>query len=224
MKQINEFHEKIDQDVGLNSKRKMLTITSLILLALQFSGAKVLEANTLILKLSFEHQGGIILLLTLSVLFLLIRYHNYAQPYHTLLYKTWSKQLINNNVINRYDPYDNEPSGLLHKVYPKGFNYDAIIHSENPNIKFSYLCKGFFFRYFCYEWSNQHEDCYGKVNICRSLGFINYLFILFVELQYQFGRYFTHRESLDILSPYFLGFFSLLSYFFIGEFQYFFKF
>jgi hypothetical protein len=49
-----ELLEQIDIDQGLASKRKTLTIVSLIMLAMQFSGAKVVEANTFILKLSFS--------------------------------------------------------------------------------------------------------------------------------------------------------------------------
>ena len=64
--------ELIDQDEGLKSKRKLLTVTSLILLVLTFSGAKVEEANTFILKLKFDNQSGIAILLILAIFFLLI--------------------------------------------------------------------------------------------------------------------------------------------------------
>ena len=64
-----ELQKEIDSDGGLNGKKRILTVTSLILLAIQFTGATIVEANTFILRLSFTHQNGLALLLFLSIIF-----------------------------------------------------------------------------------------------------------------------------------------------------------
>ena len=73
-----DLKKRIDSDTGLRAKRKYLTIVALLMLGIQFSGAKLEEANTFILKFSFSHQNGIAFLLLMSILFLLVRYYNYA--------------------------------------------------------------------------------------------------------------------------------------------------
>jgi heme/copper-type cytochrome/quinol oxidase subunit 3 len=95
--------ELIDADEGLKSKRKILTITSLILLALTFSGAKVEEANTFILKLKFDNQNGIAILLVLTIVFLIIRYYNYAKPYHEKLFRAWSDRMLDDGYFLNSD-------------------------------------------------------------------------------------------------------------------------
>jgi hypothetical protein len=46
-----------------------------------------------------------------------------------------------------------------------------------------------------------------------SVGWKNYLKVLGFEAMYQSKSFFTHRENLDILAPYFLGTFSIFSFF-----------
>jgi len=88
------FTDLIDLDEGLKAKRKLLTVTSIILLALSFTGAQVQEANTFILKLKFANQNGLGILFVLSILFLMVRYYNYAKPYHDKLYERWTNRLF----------------------------------------------------------------------------------------------------------------------------------
>jgi len=129
-KNLHDLYRTIDNDTGLKSKRNLLNITSLILLAIQFTGAEIIEANTFILKLSFKHQNGIGLLLVMSIVFFLIRYYNYAKHYHNELYKIWSQNLLNDNAIDYYCPESNEVIGLLHRQYPRGFFIDEFLNQD----------------------------------------------------------------------------------------------
>ena len=68
MNNSSELTQAIDNDAGLQSKRKLLTVASLILLALSFSGATIDEANTFIFKIKFANQNGLGILLVLSIM------------------------------------------------------------------------------------------------------------------------------------------------------------
>ncbi len=206
--------EEIDIDEGLKSKRKLLTVTSLILLALSFSSAKVEEANTFILKLKFENQNGIGILLVLAIIFLLIRYFNYARPYHHKIFRAWSDRMLENTYFHSIHPYEPDVSGLAIDRIPKKINIDAIQH-EGGSFSFVYKCSPPFCRKFTYHWSDDHD--YHMVD--ASVGWRNYLKVIAYELKYQFESCFTHRENLDILSPYILGTAAISSYFFNDCFQ-----
>jgi len=213
----NEFYKKIDEDTGLKSKRTMLTTVSLILLSIQFSGAKITEANTFILKLEFSHQNGISLFLTLIIIFLLIRYYNYARPYHNELNRIWISKLINDCKINVYDSYNHELIGILHSKYPERYPDEAIMYGGSITTSYDYECKFFFIRNFVYKWEDEHDTHTDRLNIFKSLGVKKYLIVLKIEGKHQFSRFFTHRENLDILSPYILGVSAVFSYIFNNE-------
>lgn len=215
----NELYKKIDNDEGLHSKRKSLTILSLILLAIEFSGTKIIEANTFIFKLKFDNQNGIALLLVFCILFLLIRYHNYARHYHDILYQIWSKELLRNISVNHYCEHFDELSGLLHEKYPDHFDPENFRHSENITYSYDYECHGFFKRRFRYNWSDENSDNYDFIDIGTLLGIQKYLMIIKIEFKCQFSRYFTHRENLDILAPYILGVIAIISFVFNKQFQ-----
>jgi hypothetical protein len=206
--------EQIDIDEGLKTKRKLLTVTSLILLALSFSGAKVEEANTFILKLSFENQKGLSVLLVIAVIFLLIRYYNYACKYHQQLYKLWSDRLINDDFFIYSHPYEQEYSGIIFDLQPKGFDTDEI-KQEGGDFEFGYNCRMPFVRRISYCWNDNHADH----EISVSVGWRNYPKVLLLESKYQFMGFLTHRENLDIVAPYVLGILAILSFIYDDFFQ-----
>lgn len=207
--------EQIDIDEGLKTKRKLLTVTSLILLALSFSGAKVEEANTFILKLSFENQKGLSMLLVIAVIFLIIRYYNYACKYHQKLYKLWSDRLIHDDFFIYSHPYEREYSGLVLDLEPKDFDVD-VIRQEGGAWEFGYECSWFFVRKISYWW----HDKYADHEITVRVGWRNYFRVLMLESKYQFMGFFSHRENLDILAPYILGVLAMSSFVFDEQFQY----
>lgn len=203
----------IDGDEGLKSKRKLLTITSLVLLALTFSGAKVEEANTFILKLKFENQNGIAILLVLAIVFLLIRYYNYAKPYHERLYSEWTNRMMEHRYFYSFKHENDEFNGLVMNVAPKMISFEAVQH-DGLTFSYRYNCS-LFKRSFIYNISDANGDYEDEV----SVGWKNYLNVIFYEARYRTERYFSYRENLDVLAPYALGIVAISSYFFHAELQ-----
>lgn len=201
--------EQIDADEGLKSKRKLLTITSVILLAISFSGAKVEEANTFLLKLSFNNNKGISVLLVLAVIFLLIRYYNYACKYHHQLYKLWSDRLLRDQFFFYSHPHEPEYSGLICDLEPKEMNIEALQYHDGT-WSFGYVCHSLLVRKIAYWWHDNNDEYEREV----SVGWKNLLKVLRLEAKYQFQGFITHRENLDIIAPYILGVFSITSYIF----------
>ncbi|MBA6343020.1 hypothetical protein H4J59_18690 [Colwellia sp. MB02u-10] len=220
--------QRIDTDEGLKAKRKLLTVVSLILLAISFSGAKVVEANTFIMKISFTNQNGIAYLLLLSIAFLMIRYYNYARPYHDELYKAWTKRMLYDDYFYSYHDYADDVEGLIKDLYPENLIED--IHQHHCNdLEKKYRCSWLLGRHVDFTWSEEHgHEQWATVNLMRikndeaknkdktivknGINLKAYFKILSCELKYQASSFFTHRENLDILAPYFLGCFSILSF------------
>jgi len=211
--------KRIDADEGLKSKRKMLTITSLILLALSISGAKIEEANSFIFNIKFESQSGIGVLLVFSVLFLMVRYFNYAKPYHNELFRLWSDRMLLHPYFFLRCHHSDDASGLLAQKFPKESRFDDMPHVsddlEEGNHAWSYKCFPPFVRSFSFSWNDRY-DYYDKDVF---IGWGNYLKVLGFEAKYQFESFFTHRENLDILAPYMLALVAISSYFFKEQFQ-----
>ncbi|MDX1796684.1 MAG: hypothetical protein R3219_08155 [Hydrogenovibrio sp.] len=209
----DNFYSRIDNDKGLTAKRRLLVITSLLLLAVQFAGAEITEANTFIFKLKFDHAQGLGLLLVISIIFLMIRYYNYAGKYHSELTEKWKKALINDSFFCYFDPAANEPCGFLIEKRPKEFPIQAVLF-EGRDWSINYLTYFPFKRTFLYSWDGPHCEEFKAVNILETFGWKIYFLVLGYELKYQLSRFFTHRENLDILTPYFLGIAAISSYFF----------
>lgn len=207
--------EQIDADEGLASKRKLLTLTSLVLLALSFSGAKVEEANTLILKLSFENQTGLSTLLVVAIVFLLIRYYNYAYKYHRQLYLLWSDRMLRHPFFFSSPHEVLEYFGYVIDRAPDVFDIEAI-RSEGGDCNFSYQCRFPFRRVIVYSW---HDEYFDENEVERAVEFKQYFKVLKLEVYFQVSSYFTHRENLDITLPYILGVTAICSYFFNDSLQ-----
>ncbi|MBA6336664.1 hypothetical protein H4J57_05550 [Colwellia sp. BRX8-7] len=227
--------QRIDADEGLKAKRKLLTVVSLILLAIAFSGAKVVEANTFIMKISFTNQNGIAYLLLLSIAFLMIRYYNYARPYHDELYEAWTQRMLNDDYFHRYHEEAGESDGLIHDLYPNSLEVD-IYQQSCSGTKTKYSCSHLFGRHIEYTWMSGVGSGYenwATVNLMRikseetkkedkkvtknRVNLKPYFKILSYELRYRTTRFLTHRENLDIIAPYLLGCFSILCFIFSKE-------
>jgi hypothetical protein len=234
--------QRIDADEGLKAKRKLLTVVSLILLAIAFSGAKVVEANTFIMKISFTNQDGIAYLLLLSIAFLMIRYYNYARPYHDELYQAWTQRMLNDRYFYLYHDYVDESDGLTVDLRPESLIRDQY-HQDLGCWRTEYRCSWLFRRHIDYIWSLGDEEHWGSVNLIRiksakakkkeqeeakkqeqeqkitkyAINLKLYFKILFYEFKYQASSFFTYRENLDVLSPYLLGCFSILSFIYNEE-------
>ncbi|MBA6415570.1 hypothetical protein H4J50_06030 [Colwellia sp. 6M3] len=239
--------QRIDADEGLKAKRKLLTVVSLILLAIAFSGAKVVEANTFIMKISFTNQDGIAYLLLLSIAFLMIRYYNYARPYHDELYKVWTERMLGDRYFHLYDEEADISEGLIDDLKPQNLIRDQNNQDCGP-YKAKYRCSPFFRRHIEYTWfsgtgsghenfatvdlmcikseeaknknknKNKEKDTEQKQKTAKDeINFKAYIRILKYEFRYRTTRYLTHRENLDIIAPYLLGTFSIFSFIFSKE-------
>jgi hypothetical protein len=210
----SEFSTTFDQDLGLGTKRKLLVIVSLLLLSLSFSGAKIEEANTFIFKITFAHQNGLATLLVISVIFLMLRYYNYAKPYHDKLYAIWTKRLGQQPFFYSSNPYGDEDSGIV--AMSRSSELDAHFHHNVRRWSFQYVCGWPFTRYIEQYWGyndNEEEDRYESVNVYKKFGFKIYLMCLWFEAKEQVKSFFTHRENLDILSPYIIGWLAIASFY-----------
>ncbi|GIU13941.1 hypothetical protein [Shewanella morhuae] len=218
MKISSELTQAIDNDTGLQSKRKLLTVVSLTLLALSFSGATIDEANTFIFKIKFANQNGLGVLLVLSIIFLMIRYYNYAKTYHDKLYSLWTKRLLTHSFFFCQNPYESEDVyGLV--ADSSAEEISARYREEHFYWSYTYKCKWVFRRYIVHSWgSNQdNEDNVDSINIFTKFGALAYLKALYLEAIEQGKSFFTHRENLDILAPYMLGCLAIASYYFNTE-------
>lgn len=219
--------EQIDSDEGFKSKRKLLTITSLVLLLLSFTDAKVIEANTFLVKLSFGNQLGLSLLLVLAVIFLLVRYYNFAYKYHSHIYKLWSTRMMEHPFF--FDPlpfYDGgDCEGLICKIEQDLDMGISTMMQHNIQWGYHYHCGPAFIRKIIYSWeSENNEPEYHEENKLResivSIGWKNYWSVFLFEIYFQIQSFFIDRESLDIYTPYALGFAAISSYFFNDAFQF----
>jgi hypothetical protein len=210
--------QRIDADEGLKAKRKLLTVVSLILLAIAFSAAKVVEANTFIMKISFTNQNGIAYLLLLSIAFLMIRYYNYARPYHDELYKAWTERILKEPFLFIYCHESDQATGILVDKAPSKLDFESVRHNNHGYWNFEYKCYGIFGREIHHLWSNDGQsDNRTTLNLFKELDLSIYFKILLREFKYQASSFFIHRENLDIFAPYLLGCFSILSFVFNEE-------
>lgn len=207
------LYEQIDNDKALTDKKRLLVVTSFLLLVIQFSGAKIVEANTFILKLDFSHQKGLALLLFISVVFLLIRYYGYARKYHIKIKQLWNSDLLHDTFISHYCQYSNEYSGLMHQKYPKGFCPEETLY-KGGHIHYVYENTSFK-RAFRYDVIDEHGNNYEyRKALFSEYGSKNFLKVLSLELKYQLTGYLKYREFFDILGPYIIGVLAIISYVF----------
>ena len=221
MENSQELITAFDTDEGLKSKRKLLTIASLTLLALSFSGAKIEEANSFIFKIKFAQQNGLAILLVISIVFLMVRYYNYAKKYHDRLYSIWSARLLTRDFFYSPSPENiHDDEGIL--AVSRCSELDAQIDNEIKRWVSTYECGWLFTRYISHSWGySDHceEDRVDRVNIFKSFGIKAYFKSISYEAIEQFKSFFTHRENLDILAPYFIGCAAIASYYFNAELQ-----
>ncbi|QIZ76279.1 hypothetical protein [Ferrimonas lipolytica] len=201
-----EYRKKLDEDEGLQGKRKLLVGLSILMLVINFTGATFKEANTFIFKIEFTNQSGLSYFLLLAVVFLLIRYYTYAHHYHDELYKLWSSRMLKDRKIFHYHYEAERVDGLL-------ANAVNVWGGDEPGIQASkYHVSGIFKRGLLYPTEHHHEDGVDEYEELISLTNFtsdwrreDYLKLLTYEFKYQCAAFFKYRENLDLVGPYFLG-------------------
>lgn len=208
---VDEFRSAMDDDAGFKSKRRALTFVSLLLLALVLSGAEIKEANTFIFKIEFTNHIGLKYLLVLAVLSCIFRYYAYSEKYHAQLFRFWSTRLLNDVSIFHYDRESESVGGLL------GRKID-MYGGDEPGIRTpTYKKTGFLKRNIGYPATGTH-DFYGEYYYTEYINLneytenwskVEFRKLLRTEMKYRLEAWIKYRETLDLISPYLLGFISL---------------
>lgn len=210
---IDEYREKLDADDGLAAKRKVLVIVSLLLLALSVSGASIKEANTFIFKVEFSNHAGLTHLLGVAVVFLMLRYYAYAQSYHSQLFDLWAARLLSDYRVFSYDTREDKVNGLLGKAVNIWGGDELGIQDAR------YKKIGIFKRNLVYT-SSAYDEGHGEYSYENNIELNSYseewtkkdfCQLLRFELKYRIEAVLKHREYLDLMFPYILGLFALLS-------------
>ncbi|ELT6289905.1 hypothetical protein Q9X99_003719 [Vibrio cholerae] len=209
---LEEYRSQIASDDGLKSKRRNLIMLSVVLIALNFSGAVIKEANTFLFKIEFTDQHGINELFFLSLCYLLLRYYTYAQQYHQRLTQFWCNDMFSDHKVFFFHPEDEVIDGLTsHCLQMWG--------GDEPGLRDTrYHISGVFKRSLIYskEYADEEGELqyYDKVISCNKFNekwtVLRYLALLGYEAKYQLRSYVKTREQLDLLGPYALGIFSLV--------------
>ncbi|HFQ5259266.1 hypothetical protein ACXHQJ_22160 [Vibrio vulnificus] len=207
------FSDEFDCDERLASKRKALITVSMILLSLEFTGATIKEANTFIFKIEFSNQHGLLYLLVVAVLYLLVRYHNYAMPYHQRLYKLWTNRMLEDTDVFYKDHEDEGVYGLLQgallPVWDDG-------HQQPSGL--GYTASGLLGRHLTYsvmvEGRHGDEMQFRKIDLrnwTKDWNRMDFVKLIWVEFKYQVDGFVRHREHLDLIGPYLIGMLALMS-------------
>lgn len=210
---IDEYRAHLDSDVGLAAKRKILIVVSLLLLALNVSGASIKEANTFVFRVEFSNHVGLTYLLGVAVAFLMLRYYAYAESYHSQLFDFWSARLLRDYRVFSYDHREDAVDGLLGKaVNVWGGNEPGIQKSRYKKV-------GILKRNLVYT-SCGHDEYHGDYTYNENIELNSYSEkwtkkdfrkLLRFEFIYRVEAVFKYREYLDLMFPYLLGGCSLLS-------------
>ncbi len=208
---IIEIRNEIEHDEGLKSKRRNLALLSSILIALNFSGAVIKEANTFLFKIEFTNQQGINELFFIATIYLMVRYYSYARKYHQSLSDIWCEHMLSNRKVFRYQKEDSGVYGLVGDC----LNISALDEPgvESPKYKIS----GFFQRELVYSsrylGEYGEEEYYDDFVSCNKFHEkwtpVKLLSLFMFEAKYQFSALINSREQLDLLGPYLLGWIAL---------------
>jgi hypothetical protein len=209
----SELSKRIDEDLALASSKKYLMLTSLVLLALLFSGAKVTEANTFLFKLTFTNSAGITNLLLLSIGFLLIRYYSNTSKYHKAIYDDWTQRALKQPYFFSVCEHSDGQSGYIVDIAPEYaiFNDPTSGYEEHDKLNWTLHVNLYLNAQIQYDLYNQHGHIQDKkvyifqylhpIKSCKAIWII---FKHWIEAQTRF------RESLDIYAPYMIAFFTTI--------------
>ena len=215
------FAERIDNDSGLKTKARMLTITSLLLMTVMVTGATIEEANTFIFKVVILNQAGVPAMMVIAIIFLMVRYYSYAKPYHAEVEGIWHEKLLSDPFCFKYDEQYQEPYGLIYELQPSPCVVDGP-DSEPEQLDFnqhSYRRGLLFGRYMDYEGNAQGEHVAVSVDLRKRLPGKTFSKLLILEFKYRIQTLLDNREYLDILGPYFIGLAALVSFFWRDDVQ-----
>ncbi|MFJ4352753.1 hypothetical protein ACIPZ5_17840 [Pseudomonas sp. NPDC089428] len=201
---VEEFRKAMDDDEGFKKKRRNLLFLSLVLLVIEVTGAKVTEASGLIFKIEFTNHERLQWFLIAGIVYGMLRYYAYSEVYRVQLYKQWASKLINDYKIYYYNYHDEEVEGLLGKaVLVWGGDEPGLAEPE-------YTMAGLFKRVIAYPAKDQHPEI-GEVYYTKYVDLMSFsdkwtrkdfLLLLWFEMKFRIDAWISHRETLDIVTPY----------------------
>jgi hypothetical protein len=211
-----DFRKAIDADDGLKSKRRTLFLLSLLLLAIVVSGANIKEASSLIFKIEFTNHENLQWLLIAGIFYSALRYYAYSEIYRDELFNQWSKKLISDPTVYRYDQHKEEVGGLLEKAVDVwGGDEPGLAEPEYRRIR---LLK----RVIAYS-ATEEDAMDGPIYFKKYIDLNKYdsrwkrkdfLLLLWIELKYRANAWVAHRETLDLVAPYLLAVAALAAFFY----------
>jgi hypothetical protein len=229
------FHDKIDKDAGLKSKRRSLILTSLMLIIICWTGATIKEFSGLVAKIEVANAESVRYLLLISIAYLMMRYFAYAKTYHSQLRAFWVSRFMKDkrvfyHYINQRDMEDQNIEGLLGRAA-------NIWVGEEPSISgmryenHKTLWLPFFGRKITYLTKSNNCDGHPEdprsnvvevedineiilTKFTKTWKLSDYFKLIVIEYSYVLKSYTHHREYFDLMGPYIFGLIATLSYFY----------
>jgi hypothetical protein len=208
------LEKRIDEDKGLAKTRKYVLVVSLILLGLLFSGAKVTEANTFILKLSFSNSEGIADLLLLSLAYLMVRYHSNAAKYHLEIHQDWTNRLLKMTYFYNVCEHTDGETGFVVEIAPEyaGYNDEEFRHDKYTYLEVKFRANWFLNSMFQYDLHTSNGHVQNKKIYLFQITKLKKSFVaLWLVVKCWFDAQVRYRESLNIHAPYLIFFVTAFS-------------
>ncbi|WP_338593233.1 hypothetical protein VXM60_09765 [Shewanella khirikhana] len=205
----SELSEAIHNDGPMAGKRRLLVGLSMVLIAIYLTGAKVSEASTPFLKISFANVGGLTNLLLLCTGFVLVRYYSYSSVYLQAVSNEWSKKALNDGFFHWYCSENEVEGGYFEDIAPPSvpFNDPHFVHYKDGKRDF-YLHPNWFFNakveYKTFDNNSGPNKSYAYLASVKHPVKAVWAFVLL--LKYWWDAQVRYRESLDIYAPYFIAF------------------
>lgn len=213
---LDAFHKDLNNDKGLKSKRQLVTYVSLVILAINLSGATIKEANTFLFKIEFIQPEGLNILLALTLFGCIVRYLNYSYKHTIKLSGFWKERFLSDpRVLGFHSDSDNYYgilSPLAQKIYDD--NYDEYQSGTISNSYKEYISHWLPFSktYSQYWYNKQYGDELGEsFNIRKNIGLIKLFKLLKIEYIYRIEAYFRYPETLDLKAPLIIASFAYIS-------------
>lgn len=207
---------KMEDDKKLENSRRNLLITSVVLLALNLANAKLEKVNGLIFEMTFETPERLKVLLAVAVIFLLIRYFNYAYKYHHETYQKWTSNLMRDDLMFRTCEHSDNVSGYVHDLAPKSVDYSDIDYGEEGSyLRHSFNRRLVFNSTIVYERTfrgNELPDLEVSILVLWAKSKKDYFRFLKCVLSHWFSEVIKSPLTLYLYSPYLIGGAALMSF------------
>ncbi|MFM4774607.1 hypothetical protein ACEUD0_01965 [Aeromonas veronii] len=214
--------DQMKKDSEFQSKRKLLIVVSILLMAMSLSDAQLKEANTFIFKIDFSNAAAFGWMVFFGVIILIIRYYSLAFKYHSYLYDAWANAMMQDRRVFVYFFDDNSndyiPHGLLSKLKDHSCSSNINGHSfERYKVEPKYKINGILKRGITYDYDSGHDIAIEEVNLNKFYEYWtrrDLYELLKIEFEHQKNAVFRRPEYLDISLPYFIAILSLICFIF----------